>query len=102
MPGVNIFRVPDVRPGIGYRAPGAASQRHVSQRHVLTGRPRKALSLEGGRMVSDHLGRPESTWAGRLGQLDAHERQRLLGHIFRQLDGLPSGLSQIPAVASRS
>lgn len=55
-------------------------------------------SLDGGRIVRDHLSRAESTWAGLLGQLDAHELQRLLGHIIRQLDGLPRGLSQVPAV----
>jgi hypothetical protein len=35
-------------------------------------------SLDGGRMVSDALGRPESAWAALLDQLDADEGQRLL------------------------
>ena len=55
-------------------------------------------SLDGGRIVGDHLSRAESTWPGLLGQVDAHELQRLLGQVSRQLDGLPRRLSQVPAV----
>jgi hypothetical protein len=53
-------------------------------------------------MVSDHLGRAESTWTGLLGQVGADESQRLLGHVIRQFHGLPCGLSEVPAVARRS
>ena len=52
-------------------------------------------------MVIDRLGWAESTWAGLLGQLGADEGQRLLGHIIRQLSGLPRGLSEVPPVGEQ-
>jgi hypothetical protein len=39
-------------------------------------------SLNGGGIVSDHLGRAEATWAGLLGQVGADESQRLLRQIL--------------------
>jgi hypothetical protein len=54
-------------------------------------------SLDGGCLVSDFLGRTEATRAGLLIQLGTDERQRLFGHIIRQLGGLARGLGEVPA-----
>jgi len=54
--------------------------------------------LDRGRIVGNQSSRTESTRASVLGQLPAHEFQRPLGHIVGQLDGLPGGQSEIPAV----